>query len=281
MGRWFVCVALSLVGAKQVWGAPFLQDTLRPARFWVPVGLSYGIVYALPMATWYNWSTARGWRFFNDGAEWKQMDKLGHVWTTYHLAHIYREWARACGYSSSQARSLGAGLAWSFQATIEVVDGFFPKWGASLWDLTANTAGVGLYFLSEALSKTAWRIDMRFSFHPTAYARQRPDLLGRGIAQILKDYNGQTYWLCVFYRDWPVGLAVGHGAEGLLGGYGREPLSVIRAREQRRWVFSIDPHWEALIRRPRWAIRIFVAIKTPLPALVYVAPRARLAWLYF
>lgn len=250
-------------------------------RFWSGVAASYALVYAAPMATWYDWKTAQGWRLFNDGAEWKQMDKLGHVWTTYHLSAVYADWAQACGYAERQARWRAAALAWAFQLSLEVADGFFPKWGASWWDAAANTAGTGLFLLSRALEKTNWQVGLRFSFFPTAYAQQRPDLLGRGAAQILKDYNGQTYWLCIFHRSLPMGLAIGHGAEGLLGGYGREPQSVIAARERRRWVLSLDPHWEALLRRPRWALRIFVAIKTPFPALVYVAPTARLAWVYF
>lgn len=240
---------------------------------------SYAIIYGLPFAAWYDWRTARGWRFFDDGHEWKQMDKLGHVWTTYHLSWIYRERAEVCGYAPAAAKRLGALLAWSFQASIELVDGFFPKWGASLWDLGANTVGTGLYWVADYMRP--WRMDVRFSFSPSPYAAQRPDALGRGAAQILKDYNGQTYWLVLQHERLPVGLAVGHGAGGLLGGYGREPIEVIRAREYRRWVLSLDPNWELLLRRPRWALRIFVAIKTPFPALVYERSALRLVWLYF
>ncbi|GIV23503.1 MAG: DUF2279 domain-containing protein [Bacteroidia bacterium] len=250
-------------------------------RFWGGVTLSYAVLYAAPMASWYEWPTAQGWRFFNDGTEWKQMDKLGHAWTTYHLSAIYRDWALACGYSHRSARFIGSLVAWSFQASIEIADGFFPKWGASPWDMVANTAGTGLFWLAEGLRSTPWRVDLRFSFHPTAYARQQPDLLGRGAAQMLKDYNGQTYWLCFFHERFPVGIAIGHGATGLLGGYGQLPQALIAQREKRQWLLSLDPHWEKLLRRPRWALRIFVGIKTPFPALVYAAPKVRLAWVYF
>ncbi|MCX7606131.1 MAG: YfiM family protein [Bacteroidia bacterium] len=253
----------------------------RPFLFWGGVGASYGLVYGAPMASWYTWQSAQGWRLFDDGAEWKQMDKLGHVWTTYHLSGIYREWALVSGYTSQEAFLWGMLLAWSFQTSIEIADGFFPKWGASVWDVAANTAGTALFCLSEAIRKSPWRIGFRFSFWPTAYAQQRPDLLGRGLAQILKDYNGQTYWLCGFHEKLPIGIAIGHGAEGLLGGYGREPTEVIRAREKRRWILSMDPHWETFFQKGRWALRIFVAIKTPFPALVYVSPKVRLAWVYF
>lgn len=251
----------------------------KGGRFWTGIGLSYAGIYALPFISWYDWRTARGWRLFNDGGEWQQMDKLGHVWTTYHLSWTYYDWARYNGYPEKRARWLAALLALGFQASIEVVDGFFPKWGASLWDAAANAAGTGLFLLSQY--SHPWRVEMRFSFFPSPYAAQRPDALGRGAAQVLKDYNGQTYWLVFLHERLPVGLAVGHGARGMLGGYGREPQSVIQAREWRRWIVSLDPHWEHLLRRPRWAIRIFVAIKTPFPGIVYERSALRVAWVYF
>lgn len=257
-----------------------LADTgRRELRFWSGVGLSYGAVYGLPFVAWYDWRSAQGWRFFDDGREWKQMDKLGHVWTTYHLSWVYRDWAEWCGYSPPAARRVGALLAWAFQASIEIADGFFPRWGASLWDLGANTLGTGLFWLADYIRP--WRVDVRFSFFPSPYAAQRPEVLGRGVAQILKDYNGQTYWLVILHDRLPLGIAIGHGARGLLGGYGREPDAVIQARERRRWVLSVDPHWEVLLCRPRWALRIFVALKTPLPALLYESSALRVAWVYF
>ncbi|MCX8112453.1 MAG: YfiM family protein [Bacteroidia bacterium] len=271
---------LSLITKLLLLSALTYADTTRlPKRFWIGTALSYAGVYGVPMFLWYDWSTARGWRFFDDGGEWKQMDKLGHVWTTYHLSWIYRTWAESCGYPSDKARILAALLAWSFQNSIEIADGFFPKWGASFWDVVANTMGTGLFWIADYLRP--WRIDVRFSFFPSPYAAQRPDLLGRGLAQILKDYNGQTYWLVIMHASLPVGIAIGHGARGLLGGYGREPKSLIEAREYRRWLLSLDPHWEVLIRRSRWAMSIFVAIKTPFPALVYERSALRVAWIYF
>ncbi|MCS7297936.1 MAG: DUF2279 domain-containing protein [Bacteroidia bacterium] len=229
--------------------------------------------------SWYEWRTAQGWRLFDDRDEWKQMDKLGHTWATYHLSWMYRLWAESCGYPPRQAQWMGALLGWSFQLSIEVADGFFPKWGASLWDVGWNTIGTGLFLLSTHFK--GWQTDIRFSFFPSPYAAQRPDLLGRGLAQILKDYNGQTYWLVILYDKFPFGLALGHGARGLLGGYGKEPAELLRQREYRRWLLSLDPHWEKILNLPAWSIRIFVAIKTPFPALVYERAKIRLAWIYF
>ncbi len=251
-------------------------------RFWVGAVATYAVVYGGPMVSWYDWHSARGWRWFDDGGEWKQVDKVGHAWTTYQITRIGYAAARRSGYAPEKAFWLAIALGWGYQATIEVVDGFFPKWGASAWDLVGNTAGTLLFWLRERLlKKTAWDVEFKFSFHPTPYAAQRPEVLGRGVARILKDYNGQTYWLCVYYRRWPVGLAFGYGASGLLGGYGELPRTEIAARERRRWIFSVEPYWPFWIRRPEWGLILLTSVKLPFPALVYEGHKVFLAGMYF
>ncbi len=60
--------------------------------------------------------------------------------------------------------------------------------------MIANAAGSGLFFMQQK----AWneqRIKIKWSFHETSLASQRPNLLGSGLLEeLLKDYNGQTYW---------------------------------------------------------------------------------------
>jgi hypothetical protein len=60
-------------------------------------------------------------------------------------------------------------------------------------------------FVSQELLWKEQRITPKFSFHTTQYAQYRPNVLGSSLAeQMLKDYNGQTYWLSVnlhsFYK---------------------------------------------------------------------------------
>ena len=75
------------------------------------------------------------------------------------------------------------------------------------------------------------RIQVKVSYHPTGYADARPDLFGDKYTKYLKDYNGHTGWLSFrvhsflpdskFKQKYPrwLNLAVGYGANGLLGGY--------------------------------------------------------------
>jgi hypothetical protein len=62
-------------------------------------------------------------------------------------------------------------------------------------DIIANASGTALFVLWKEQ-----RITPKFSFHTTQYAQYRPNVLGSSLAeQMLKDYNGQTYWLSVIY----------------------------------------------------------------------------------
>ena len=108
---------------------------------------------------------------------------------------------------------------------IEFLDGFSSQYGASWGDLAANAAGAGFLYGQYALWREV-RIHPKFSFHQTDYSGVRPDALGNGLPEeVLKDYNGQTYWLSVdIYKfgrresrfpKW-LNVAVGYGAENMI-----------------------------------------------------------------
>src|SRR5690606_30958923 len=106
----------------------------------------------------------------------------------------------------------------------ELFDGYSEEWGFSWTDILANATGTGLYVGQELLWKEQ-RIMLKFSFHQTKYARERPDKLGENfLEQILKDYNGQTYWVNInlhsFFKESKIpkwlDLSVGYGADGML-----------------------------------------------------------------
>ena len=99
------------------------------------------------------------------------------------------------GVSKKNQLICGATFGFAFLSAVEVMDGYSSNWGASLGDVGANAAGTALLVSQELLWKEQ-RITPKFSFHTTPYASARPNVLGSSISeQILKDYNGQTYWL--------------------------------------------------------------------------------------
>jgi hypothetical protein len=109
---------------------------------------------------------------------------------------------------------------------IEIFDGFSSKWGFSGGDMIANIFGAALF----AAQQKGWnqqRISMKWSFHMSPYAKYYPAELGTGfLSRMLKDYNGQTYWLSFNLASflptnsgfpyW-LNLSAGYGAEGMVG----------------------------------------------------------------
>jgi hypothetical protein len=110
--------------------------------------------------------------------------------------------------------------------SIEIMDGFSEQWGFSTGDMIANTAGTAL-FIGQQLGWHEQKFVLKYSFHSSPYAQYNPDLLGSTTLQnMVKDYNGQTYWLSANisslglqhtrFPKW-LNIAAGYGAEGMTG----------------------------------------------------------------
>lgn len=171
--------------------------------------------------TWYKPYSFGGFHFFDDGREWQMSDKLGHFTTAYSLTSF--TWQLFENSPSSLRRNISTLIPLIFLTNIEIFDGFSKGWGFSVWDFGANVSGSALFLLQQNLWDEQYLIP-KFSFHSTTYAKHRPELLGSNSAErILKDYNGQTYWLSIpLYvtgLNLPPWLCVslGYNASGMLG----------------------------------------------------------------
>ena len=205
------------------------SDTLNKSRFNTFVISEVAVASATLIGlnkVWYADYPKSSFHFVNDNAEWLQMDKVGHVFSTYHLSSFG---AKALKWSSASRKEqlvYGTAIGLGFMSVVEIFDGHSQEWGASLGDVLANVSGSALFVSQELLWKEQ-RIIPKFSFHATPYASARPNILGDSYSeQILKDYNGQTYWLSanlfLFTKSskvpkW-VNLALGYGAEGMITG---------------------------------------------------------------
>jgi hypothetical protein len=223
---------------------------------------------------WYSQYDKQSFRFFNDAHEWKQMDKLGHFYSAFQLTSISSATLQWSGVAKKKSDVAGAITSFAVMSSIEVLDGFSSGYGASASDLLANAAGSGFYLGQQLLWKEV-RIYPKFSFHRTAYAPQRPNVLGRGIfEEIIKDYNGQTYWLSAdmnkFLRfpKW-LNLAVGYGAEGML--YANDASNINQnLTPYRQYFIGIDFDLTAIKSRHKFVTTLlYVAnmIKLPAPTL--------------
>lgn len=251
-------------------------------------------IYAITLvglnSAWYADYPRQSFHFFDDNAEWKQMDKVGHSWSAYGLSRVtYGAW-RWAGASEKKAVLLASLSGPGFLTVIETLDGFSSNWGWSWGDMAANVFGGGL-FAAQQLSWHQQRISFKFSFHKKNYddqlLRRRTDnLFGSSLPErALKDYNGQSYWLSANLQaflpqsnlpKW-LNIAVGYGAEGMFGGrqnIGKFPDGTTFNRTDipryRQWYVSPDVDFTRIKTKSKFlktAFYLLNGFKFPAPAL--------------
>ncbi|CAM3869356.1 DUF2279 domain-containing protein [Flavobacterium sinopsychrotolerans] len=232
---------------------------------------------------WYAEYPKSDFHFINDNSEWLQMDKAGHVFSSYHLGRFGTEMLHWSGATKKNQLLYGAGLGLAFLTAVEVLDGYSSEWGASAGDIIANASGTALY-VSQELIWNEQRITPKFSFHTTKYADYRPEVLGSSFTeQILKDYNGQTYWLSVNLHSFAKGskipkwlnLALGYGAEGMTTG-NRDtniPFSTINPQRFRQFYLSLDVDLTKIKTNSHFlktVFSVFNTVKIPAPTIEFV-----------
>lgn len=230
---------------------------------------------------WYSDFERSKFHTINDNEEWLQMDKLGHTFTAYQLGKFGSQALDWSGVGERDQLLYGATLGFSFLTAVEVLDGFSKEWGFSWGDFFANASGTGLYVGQELLWKEQ-RITLKYSFHQTQYASQRPDKLGTGfLEEVLKDYNGQTYWLSAnlhsFFKQsklpkW-LNIAFGYGGEGMLAGTKDVEIELFSNQNRKRqYYLSLDfdlTKVETNSHILRVLLDVFNVVKVPLPTLEF------------
>lgn len=272
---------------KQTNAQLFPSDTLRKDRIKgiVYTGLSgYGLSMAWLYQAWYSKKGLSTFHSFDDSREWLQMDKVGHGYTAYVLGRVGFEALSWSGVERKKAVYIGGSLGWVLLSSIEILDGFSEEWGFSWSDVAANTIGTGL-FVGQEFAWKEQRILLKYSYSKSDYAKYRPNVLGSNWNErFLKDYNGQTYWLSLnlksfvlkqtSFPDW-LNLAVGYGADGMIGGH-ENPVKIeaeaMRAfKRQREFYLSLDIDLTRIKTRKKWLKAVLLAfnsVKIPAPALM-------------
>jgi uncharacterized protein YfiM (DUF2279 family) len=222
-------------------------DSFNNTRFWTATGITAGVYTATVIGLneiWYKQYPRSGFHFQDDWGEWRNMDKMGHLFTAYMYSSWVASIARWTGIESKKADWIGFGTSMVFQTTIEIMDGFSDKWGFSWSDMAFNAAGAGLYIGQQKLWKEQ-RILLKFSSSPVSHPdyavisedgesvttvnQRASDLFGTGyFERLIKDYNAQTIWTSVNIHSflgekskfprW-LNVAFGYGAYNLYGGY--------------------------------------------------------------
>ncbi|RYF94272.1 MAG: DUF2279 domain-containing protein [Chitinophagaceae bacterium] len=244
---------------------------------------------------WYADYNRTHFHFFDDIPEWNQMDKAGHIWTTYHVSRASKEMWAWTGLNKRTSAILGGVSGMVYQSIIEIQDAYSAEWGFSWGDVGANIAGAGLFVLQE-LTSGRQNVLVKMTFWPKKYpsnlTQRRNELFGSSVAErVLKDYNSQTYWVSANLQsmvpdlDVPAWLnvAVGYGAEGMFGGRSNEWIdkqgtyqdfrSIVRSR---KFYLSPDIDLTRIPTRSKVLRKVFFVlnvIKVPAPALQLTSGR--------
>lgn len=242
---------------------------------------------------WYQDFDRSKFHTINDNDEWLQMDKIGHVFSAYQLSRFCATTLKWSGVSKKNQMIYGSTLGLGFLTAVEVFDGFSKEWGFSWGDIVANTSGTALY-LGQELLWDEQRIALKFSFHQTKFANQHPEKLGNGfLEEVIKDYNGQTYWLSAnihsFFKEsnFPklLNIAVGYGADGMLAGLNEVSDGMITNRDRsRQYYLSLDVNLKNIETNSKVLstfFDVFNTIKIPFPSLEFSKKRCVFHLFYY
>ncbi len=267
--------------------------------------VGYGGAMVGLYAAWYKDYPQTNMHAFNDIKEWKQIDKIGHVYSAYAEGRASMELWRWTGVSRKKRIWLGGLSGAAYQTVVETLDGFSSEWGWSWGDFAANILGSGM-LISQELAWDEQRIQMKWSFHRKNYAdpsldKRSNDIFGKSSAErFLKDYNGQTYWLSTNLRSffprskipsWLM-VSVGTGVEGLFGAnenVGKDKMgNIIFSRPDikryRQWYLAPDIDLSKIKTRKkgiRFALALINVIKFPTPSLEYSNGKMKWNWFHF
>ena len=271
--------------------------------------IGYGGSLAALNIAWYKNYSHSSFHFFNDNSEWLQVDKAGHFLTSWYLGRIGSDMYEWSGVKKKKAVLLGALSGWGYLTAIETLDGFSNGWGFSWGDFSANTLGSALIIGQKLIHSrtdaagylmTGFRnMSLKFSFHQTDYPQFRPTLLGQNLSeQILKDYNGQTYWLSMnissfmnYNSKFPkwLNVAFGYGAEGMISGSPGyyyvlptgEQVEVVR---NRKYFLSLDIDLARIKTKSKFLKTLaetFCFIKIPAPSIEFSTKGVKAYGVYY
>lgn len=292
----FLCIfSMQLLSGKMMASGIDTTGTIKKRLAVVLVG--GGALYAGSLVVlndmWYKEQGKSSFHFYNDNNHWNQVDKAGHFYTAYQLSNIGKQLFLWTNLSEKKSAIWGSVMSQALMVPIEILDGHSVEYGFSWGDILANLLGTGV-FLSQELSMGKQVIKPKFSVHTTQYASLRPEVLGKSqTEQLLKDYNGQTYWLSFDLYALSgennkvpkvLNLALGYGAEEMV--YGTDSENNFSGYSSyRQFYLGLDIDLSHIKTRSKLLKSLlFVAdmVKLPAPALEFNTNNGfNFHWLYF
>lgn len=285
-----------------------VENTVHKNRIkWVAAAniAGYGGSLAALNAIWYSKHPRTSFHFFDDNAEWLQVDKVGHLYSAYLESHASSELWRWAGLERKKRIWIGGLSGVAYQSIIEILDGFSADYGFSTGDFAANILGSAL-FISQELAWDKQKVKIKFSVHTNNYSS--PDLEARAdkiygktvLERFIKDYNSQTYWLSGNIHDlfhsgnfpeW-LNVSIGYGADGMfgarsniakdeLGNFIFDRSDIVRYRQ---WYLSPDIDLTRIKTNKKGLKILFFVLnsfKFPAPALELSQGKIKGHWIVF
>lgn len=270
-------------------------DSVQTKHLYTPI-IIQSAVYATGTyyltQIWYADHPRVPFHFYNDNAGWLQVDKVAHVFVSYHVNDISFRIFRSYNYSKKHSLIYSGITTTVFQTTIEVLDGIYEGYGFSWGDMIANTAGIAVFTAQQALWNDQ-RIILKFSYSRDPIADIKPGFENNNqVTRIFTDYNGQTYWvslnLKLFFKQSNVpkwlSFAFGYGANGMLKEF-ENPSHLPYHERYRQFYLSPDIDLVALFhtrkKGVKFLLRFFNTFKFPMPAVEINKFGTTFHWLYF
>lgn len=222
---------------------------------------------------WYSDYERSSFHWYNDNKNWYKQDKFGHATTAYNVSQLGTNVMLWSGVPRKKAIWYGGLYGPFFLTSIEILDGYSEKWGASYGDLIANTLGSFL-FVGQELAWQEQKIQLKYSFYPTSYASQNPNILGSNfMEETIKDYNGQTYWLSLNLKSFIaksktpeyLNVALGYGIDNLLSG------GAYTDDSKQQYYLSLDIDLNRIKTNNAFldkCLKVLSFIKVPMPAIM-------------
>ena len=288
MTRVLFLIAISLILNKNLLYATSKTDSSKTIIKIINIGVPSAAVISLVgiNEVWYKNYARSDFHFFDDLKEWNGMDKIGHACTSYQLNKISHSLFKKNNIKKPLLKS--SVYTFGYMLGVELLDGYSTEWGFSIYDVIGNGLGTILYTFQERKFKNQ-PFKIKFSSHKSTYASCRPSLLGENrLQQILKDYNGQTYWLTFNYNElWNkriklfdyIDFAFGYSIDGFTGGHNNPEISSCNClisncnnlKRTSQFIFSVDLNTSKIKNKHPILGKFllpFDIVKIPFPAFI-------------
>ena len=81
-------------------------DRKRLQTLAIAAGVGYTTGLLILNHVWYKDTERQSFHFFNDNSEWKQVDKAGHFFSSFHLSDLSSRALRSCNIAEKKGRHL-------------------------------------------------------------------------------------------------------------------------------------------------------------------------------